>query len=227
MGLVSSRREGRVSVYRLSGSLLREFEHVRAPVTTAWSGSFELVLYDVPESMRLQRDRLRTSAHEAGFAAWRPGVLVGFTSPQAWVEPFRSAVGNSGLVETGGWAVDHETARRVVNRAWGLTERRRELTAALERIGDETEPLREDQDGWGPVRRLHQAFRDGIPLLLATAPVPAELLPDDWPGSLLTGRMRDVSREVGGAVRTVVTDWLAAHPLRHLVEYYPDDPKAR
>lgn len=83
-GILSSERLGRVSVYRLSERILAGFMDIggerEAP---QFHGQFHTVVYSIPESSRLLRDRFRYVAGMLGYRQLRPGILIAFADRSA------------------------------------------------------------------------------------------------------------------------------------------------
>lgn len=114
LGALRSDRTGRRTTYTMTGSYLAEFRRLRSlrdpGQETAWSGTFYLVLYEIGEEQRSRRDTLRRRADEDGFRPLRPGALVGAHPPGDWAQG----------AFVGTWAVDENTARAVIARAWDM-----------------------------------------------------------------------------------------------------------
>lgn len=219
-GMVVRTRRGRVSVYRLAGQMLEGFHAIRLGGSSpAWPGHFHLVLYDLPEGDRQRRDRLRAAAFAAGFASWRPGVLIGWRSPQDWVAPFLRDEAAAGLIEIGTWAVDESTARRAAARAWALDGYREAISRARDQV--RTVASMPSADGWGELRRLHDAFATASVLWLSVPPVPDELTPPHWPMDELGRAVADVAAQTAGAIAATLQPWLEQHPHGWLLERYP------
>ena len=138
-GWLSSRREGRGTVYALTDkawALLDEgrdriFERAREP----WSGSWSMVIYTVPEAERALREQLRRRLSWFGFGSLSTSVWVSphdrvdavvasmADTPGARIDTFRSA--------SAGLTADRDVAAR----AWdlvGLDRDYRELLATYD-----------------------------------------------------------------------------------------------
>lgn len=201
-GWLSSRREGRETVYALTDTawtLLDEgreriFHRVQGP----WDGQWHMVLYSVPESDRGLREQLRKKLTWFGFGALSPSVWLSphdrgrlvkdafADEPAATLDVFRS--------RSEGVAEDREIARR----CWdldGLNVAYAELLATYRprlpvyRAGkfQGAEALVERMQLVHDYRRF--PFRD--------PDLPPELLPADWPGRVA----HDVFLEAHGLLR--------------------------
>lgn len=119
-GLLSTDRVGRVAIYRLAGSYAAHYQQITFGETVPeWCGGFHALVYDIPETQRQDRDRLRDQAFLAGFGAPRTGLLIGVRDPGAWAAAWldRPDV----MVERVQLDCDLGTARRLADRAWDLS----------------------------------------------------------------------------------------------------------
>ncbi|MGH3096095.1 MAG: hypothetical protein ACRDMV_08870 [Streptosporangiales bacterium] len=119
-GLLTADRVGRVAIYRLAGSYAAHYQQITFGETAPeWSGSFHALVYDIPETQRQDRDRLREQAFLAGFGALRTGLLIGVRDPGEWAAAWldRPDV----MVERVQVGCDLATARRLADRAWDLS----------------------------------------------------------------------------------------------------------
>lgn len=134
-GWLSSRREGRETVYALTGTswtLLDEgrdriFNRVRGP----WDGQWHMVIYSVPESERAVRERLRKELAWFGFGPLSSSVWL---SPHDRTGKVRAAFAGEPLVrldvfrsQSGGLEAD----RDIAGRAWALDELDRDYAGLL------------------------------------------------------------------------------------------------
>ncbi len=90
-----------------------------------WEGRFHIVIYDIPETRRSERDALRAAAFADGWASPRPGVLLGMRPPGGWAECAGCSAGR----------LDVDLAAR----AWPLDKAARQirrLAAHLEDVKD-------------------------------------------------------------------------------------------
>ena len=123
-GWFDVRREGRESIYTLTPRTRAVIEEGRQRIfhseTTAWNGSWSLVIYTVPETDRPTREQLRRDLSWIGF---------GSLAPAAWVSPhplldrvaqLGSALPNAKLdlltMRSSGLAAD----RSIATRSWDL-----------------------------------------------------------------------------------------------------------
>ncbi len=224
-GWVTTERAGRVAVYRLAGPMLRRFDSIRMgeQPAPAWHGSFWQVLYDLPESRRTERDRLRAAAFEVGFAAPRPGVLLGFEEP-AFVADFVGLRGPDVLIETGRWAVAPADAARIAEAAWQLPAYRAAADEAHARV---REQAAEASDGWAALRALHDAFELAVPVWLTLPRVPTELIEHDLGAGRLSREVTAISARLGPTIIGSLEPWLAGHELAGLLDQVPSEEGQR
>lgn len=181
-GRLSSRRHGRTSTYALAGAYLRRFRTVERSFggPPSWEGAFDVVVYDIPETRRADRDALRAAAFDKGWASPRPGVLLGLHPPGAWADGADCSVGRL--------EVDLATARDLDARAWPLRETADRIRALAEHIED-VRAHPEERDGSGTERSAllarivaaHDLLSRSTYLWGRLPLLPAELLPADYP----------------------------------------------
>lgn len=185
-GWLAGERQGRRTAWRLTPSgerlLTDGTERIYGfgrPVG-AWDGRWLLVLASVPETSRRLRHLLRTRLAWNGLGNLSPGVWV---SPRPGREhEVREVLAGIGVADTAtlftGRLGDLAEARRVAGRAWDLDG----IGLAYEDFRDAVRALRpaDDPGTFAAHARLVQEWRR-FPFL--DPALPAELLPDDWPGS--------------------------------------------
>lgn len=219
LGSLSRETAGRATVYRMAGHMLARFYTIRVGRTEpAWPGHFQLVAYDLSSQERVWRDRMRAAAHRGGFVRLRPGVLIGFESPESWLRPFTLLRDQLGLVDTGTWAVDVATARRVTHRCWDVETHRQSITATIAAVAGlvDTPPA----DGWEALRQLQTAGSSAAIIWLDVPRVPVELLPADWPMQRLSQVVDAVAQRCKEPIAAVLQPHLAAHRDAALIEWY-------
>lgn len=129
-GWFTTRRDGRETLYQLSGEMLRVLDEGRERIFTRadghWDGEWTQVLYQVPESARRVRESLRKRLTWMGFGQFAPSVWL---SPHALVEEaeklrheFPEAAIDVLRSRTSGPTADEE----LVERCWDLGQLARE-----------------------------------------------------------------------------------------------------
>lgn len=206
-GWFSVRREGRESRYRLTSSMLAVLEEGRerifAAAPTSWNGRWTMVIYQLSESNRQERDQLRKNLAWHGF---------GPLGTSTWIAPgdrrtiARELVKNlddtqAEVLQCLSDGLDHD--RRLAERCWNLTE----LAAAYEKFNAEHRHLLATADQLQGAEALvarttlisryrHFPFAD--PRL------PPDLTPDPWPGAEAHQLFMEVHRALGPAARAYV-----------------------
>lgn len=180
LDMVHIERRGRVGVYRISDHLVERAESYEQVVSRArptWSGQFHAIIYDVPESHRSHRDKIRTDAERSGYVALRPGLMISLDDRSGDVAALHNPMPEC-HVWTGWLATDLETARRAVARAWEVEELDRacrEHVQVMRALIKGPEPT-----GQEALVKLYAAVMPAVPLRLRDSGLPAELSP---PGS--------------------------------------------
>lgn len=147
------------------------------PVLRSWDGQWTLLSFSLPERRRAERHRLRVRLAWAGFGSLRHGL---------WVAPGHHETG--ALVE--GLPVQDEvssfhgrlhaptSAAQVVHRAWDLDAMAQAYRSFIARWSG---PV--DASDMPVLARHLWLVTDWRLLLRETQPLPAEVLPLDWPAS--------------------------------------------
>jgi len=199
-GWLERHRVGRNSFYRLADKGKETFrqaaERIYRPHPPRWRGHFELLLAGAEDAA--DRERLRTLLGDARFGAPMPGL---------WIAPagFPIPEGASGLLRlhAGG---DRATNRTLAARSWPL-----EATGdAYHRFIAAFEPLRTAIDAGKRLNDLDALVARVLLVheyrrIVLRAPIlPAEILPEDWPGAAA----RRLCAEIYGHVLPGSERWL-------------------
>ena len=185
-GLLGSERFGRQSRYHLTPlvqatqvRLERQLRGDRA----AWTGTFNGVLYEVPERRRDYRDRLRRTAQLLGYVTLRPGLLIATTD--RWDEMISSLppqpAGSQML--RAGITLSATDSSRVATELWDLHTLASRYRAVLAEARDRIEraqaspPTRE-----AAMTAFAAATLPVYEVGAADPDLPVALLPADWPG---------------------------------------------
>ncbi|GAB3559272.1 PaaX family transcriptional regulator C-terminal domain-containing protein [Spelaeicoccus albus] len=219
-GALTVTRVGRAGVYRLAGEMLRGFERVEhGPRQAPWDGKFRTIVYDIPESERAEKDKLRALAAGYGFGTLRPGVLIAI-GDELWRQAPRHYDGN-GLLETGTLEFDPAAARAVAARAWDLPRRAAEFARACRAAEKLTQISAVPRDNAAAFRQFHDNYLASIDVRLSDPGLPAELLPADWKAGELDRLLGDMLTVWEGAVNAHVESVIRASRHRSLVEFKP------
>jgi phenylacetic acid degradation operon negative regulatory protein len=186
-GWLAADREGRETVYSLTESAWQMLDEGRDRIfqraTGPWDGQWHMVIYQVPETERALRERLRRRLAWFGFGPLSPSVWLSphnrgrqviddFADyPAAQLDSFRSRSAGNGA------------DRDIAARAWDLAALERDYRDLLARYSPRLAGYRSGalDERAALVERMrlindyrHFPFRD--------PDLPAELLPDGWPG---------------------------------------------
>ncbi|SFV06289.1 transcriptional regulator, PaaX family [Methylobacterium sp. 174MFSha1.1] len=187
---------GRNSFYRLTGTGAAAFARATARIYGApapvWSGTFDLLLLDGPND-------LRAELTGAGYGSLAPDLMIG--SRQA-------AEAGEGALRLAARPEDAATARRLAARAWPVAEvadryarfaatfaAAGKAVAAHPPVGLDALVLR--------ILLIHEYRR----AVLKDPLLPADLLPEDWPGAAA----RDLCATIYRAVAPAAEAWLDAN----------------
>jgi phenylacetic acid degradation operon negative regulatory protein len=186
-GWLAADREGRETVYSLTREAWQMLDEGRARIfrraSGPWDGQWHMVIYQVPETERALREQLRRRLAWLGFGPLSPSVWVSphdrgrqvtedfAGNPAVQLDTFRSRSEGNGA------------DRGIAARAWDLAALDRDYRDLLGRYAPRMAGYRAGalDDRASLVERMrliydyrHFPFRD--------PDLPAELLPDDWPG---------------------------------------------
>lgn len=185
-GWLERNRVGRNSFYRLADkgteTFRRATEHIYNPRTPEWHGHFEMLLPDNGPD----RDLMRSALEGAGFGAPVPGVWIAPVGTP--IPPEASAAKR---LKAGG---DDATNRTLAAQSWPLAE----TSEAYRRFSAAFGPLHEALIAGGRLTDLesvvirilliHQYRR----IVLRDPILPAEILPNDWPGMAARALCADI-----------------------------------
>lgn len=221
-GQLTVTRHGRLAVYRLAGGFRDQFNRVRhGDEPQHWTGYFHSIVYEIPETLRADRDALRDRAAQAGFGTVRPGLLIGLADPADWIDQWSERADI--LVEPATLHCSVPTARRLAMSAWSLDEiaaEQQEYLDRMRRIADQC------SDGPPPPAEsftlLNSVMRSLAGLYLVMPSVPDELTPPDWPGRLIPAALGLVAQLIGPPAARHAQEAVIALGLDHLVEHLQD-----
>jgi phenylacetic acid degradation operon negative regulatory protein len=186
---LSSERVGRQANYRLApvidvaqARLDRQLRGERP----AWSGSFNGLLYTVPERHRSFRDRLRRSAQLLGYVTLRPGLLVATTDRYEELTALLPSQPDGSQVLRARVTLSPGDSRRIAGQLWDLDALAARYRAVAAHADSGTSEARRQPPIDAAAFRAFAAAT--LPIYEAGAEdpdLPADLLPADWPGPQL------------------------------------------
>ena len=198
-------RIGRKSYYRLSSRGRDDFvaatERIYNAPKSTWSGSFHVAI--LGETGDPQRNAMRRPLEEAGYGHLAPSIMI---APDDKPGPDLQGVSAIGLSAA---TIVPDDAHRLVSRAWPVDQigeryerfraRFAELDKAIAR-GADFSPL---ESLIARILMIHEFRR----IILRDPELPAELLPEDWPGVAARAMSGRIYRALLGASES----WLDEH----------------
>lgn len=186
-GWFETRREGRQVVYTLADKAWRLLDEGRTRILQraeqAWDGQWRMVIYAVPEQDRAERERLRRTLSWLGFG---PLATATWISPHERLDQVERELSASPTVR-----LDLLTCRSrdragdldMVDRCWDLKVLGRDYDDFISRL-QALPPARElaALPGADALRLRIELIADYRHFPFRDPDLPAELLPDDWPG---------------------------------------------
>lgn len=208
-GWLSSRREGRETVYTLTEAawtLLDEgrdriFNRVRGP----WDGQWHLVIYSVPESERAVREQLRKKLAWFGFGPLSASVWL---SPHDRTGQVREAFADEPAVQLDTFrsrSTGLEADRDIATRAWDLDELDRDYQELLRSYRPRLARYRSgDLHGRHALTERMRLVHDYRRFPFRDPDLPPELLPKGWHGR----QAHEVFLEAHGLLRGPAEAWV-------------------
>jgi phenylacetic acid degradation operon negative regulatory protein len=192
-GWVTSEKQGRMSQYKLTPKgralLVRGGERIFEPIFTDWDGSWQVVVYSLPEEQRDKRHMLRKQLNWLGFGHLAPGTWCSPHDRHVELEELSVELAIEPYVDIFSGAYrGPSSARQLVARCWDLDALADQYTTFIARYEPEFEECRQQIEAGWPlppeqcfIRRfwLTHEFTT-FPMIDPNLPV--ELLPADWVG---------------------------------------------
>ncbi|MFF1385271.1 PaaX family transcriptional regulator C-terminal domain-containing protein [Arthrobacter sp. NPDC058288] len=210
-GWLTTRRDGRETVYTLSDQMLdilvngrpRIFRRKEEP----WSGRWTMVIYQVPESDRAVREQLRKQLAWTGF---------GQLSPSTWLAPHDLAKEAKEIASRHGsarvnvlWCGSHDAAaaRKLAARCWDLESLRRDYLDFLSSYThlDDVQG-NSAKDGKRALVERTRIIDDFRRFPFRDPELPRELQPRDWPGPAAFSLFSRVHEQLGPRAQSFVEE---------------------
>lgn len=220
MGALEVEQRGRVNCYRLGASSTDRYREVEGTQERAdWSGTFDAVLYHVPEKQRTLRDRLQHTARAAGYGLLRAGVLIAATPRWHRLHmPWEELGGESWMERVELRPADRADGLRMARRAWDLDALNESYGRALRRCA-ETPALVEPS--WATLRHWRELYAAFFDALLTDPHLPAELLPEDWLQPRFALAQNEVNVRIGRVLLPYLRQQADERDPGGVNEYYP------
>lgn len=185
-GWLSSERVGREARYRLAPVLDAVQARIEGQLhgeRPAWDGSFNGVLYTVPERHRPFRDRLRRCAQLLGYVTLRPGLLVATTDRYEELTSLLPSQPSGSQMLRVRLTLSAQDSHRTAAELWGLDALAAGYRAVLaDARARTTRAERNPPRGTAAFQAFAAATYPVYEIGGADPDLPAELLPPDWPG---------------------------------------------
>ena len=200
LGALEVDTHGRTNVYRLADSSMSRYREVEGTSELpVWTGSFQALVHQVPESQRTLRDRLLHQAHSAGYGQLRAGLLI--ATSDRW-DRLRMAesefAGDAWIHRTTLTPRSLDQAVEMSRTAWNLPELERAYTSALKRCAGVPAVI---EPSWALLvlwRELYDVF---FTAQLQDPHLPEVLLPTDWPADRFSAAQAEVNARIGNALQ--------------------------
>ncbi len=185
-GFLESRRVGREAVYTLtprSAALVDAMSRRVTEPPPAWDGTFETLLAAIPPGARAFREQLRRHAAYAGFGSPMPGLLIApYQESVRQIEPLLASAPPGVEIVRGRLTVEPGRAARLAADAWPLASESTAISREAARMAAGAAAA-EDHHPTGAAALAFLWHHIGPLFGLASErpPLPAELLPPDWP----------------------------------------------
>ncbi|MGI8712270.1 MAG: PaaX family transcriptional regulator C-terminal domain-containing protein [Solirubrobacteraceae bacterium] len=188
-GWLSSKRVGREARYRLTPILDAAQARVERQLhgdRPAWSGSFNGVLYMVPERHRAFRDRLRICARLLGYVRLRPGLVIATTDRCGELISLLPPPPPGSQMLSVRLTLSVQDSHRVAGELWGLDALAARYHAVLADTQDRTTRAeRRPPSNTAAFQAFAATTLPVFEILREDPDLPAALLPPDWPGQQL------------------------------------------
>ncbi|TFG79570.1 MAG: hypothetical protein E4H20_11870, partial [Spirochaetales bacterium] len=186
-----TKRKGRSSFYFLSEAGMAimktgESRSVKRGPPSSWDGTFRMISYEIPESLRHERAALAETLRKAGLGRAAAGLWVSAYDFEDRVQEHLARRVLAGRVDR--YLSEYSgDAKEFASRIWKLEERRVALDAFIACYSarrDEFIHRRESASALNDGECFTEYFEElgaFVEAMASVPPVPPELLPSDWP----------------------------------------------
>ncbi|MFE4837483.1 PaaX family transcriptional regulator C-terminal domain-containing protein [Arthrobacter sp. NPDC056691] len=218
-GWFTTRRIGRETVYSLTPYMLEILDDGRERIFSrrdeVWGGRWTMAIYQVPESERAVREKLRKQLSWHGFGQLSPSTWL---SPHDLMAEVRQIADENPLAKVDAlWCGtgDAREDRDLAARCWDLDQLGKDYEQFLQTYAplNERGPNADNGGRTALIERMH-LIGDYRRFLFRDPYLPRELEPQDWPSREAYGLFGAVHRQLGPAATDYVSSILG-EPLRH------------
>lgn len=220
LGALEVQLHGRTNVYRIASSSYARYQEIEGSrPEPVWTGSFDAILYQIPERERTLRDRVVHRSRSAGYGLLRPGILIAaderWTRLQLGTEEFADPTWLQHVSITPDSLAD---TRLMAGRAWDLDD----LAAAYVRGRRRClEATRQVEAGWPALQLGRDVYATCFEAQLSDPNLPAALLPDPWPKGAFAQAQHAMNREIFQVLQPFLREHADRGDPAGLNEYYP------
>jgi DNA-binding transcriptional regulator PaaX len=195
IGALDVERRGRMNVYQIAASSLARYQEVEGTrPAPPWTGVFDGILYNIPETQRSARDRFLHLCHSAGYGLLRAGVLIAPTDRWDRVRLASADIGvESWTIRVAIRPTNAGDARLMATRAWDLEAIATSYRSSLELVQAAAARTADPHDAWEVV-----GGRAGARPSPATGTAPRALASSGVPPG--TGRTESAHRRSAAGV---------------------------
>jgi phenylacetic acid degradation operon negative regulatory protein len=183
-GFFETRRSGRHTRYEITPATLQMLDEGRDRIFSRskepWDGNWHMVIYQVPESARASRERLRKELSWLGFGPLAASTWLSAHQRRTQVTTLFTAEAEARVDQLTARSQGIAEDRALAARCWDLGQLAADYEAWIGQwAGHADVPL---DDRAALVTRIHLVY-SYRKFPFSDPDLPAELLPDDWPGA--------------------------------------------
>jgi phenylacetic acid degradation operon negative regulatory protein len=183
-GFFQTQRQGRTAEYVLAPDTLHLLDEGRDRIFTrhpdAWDGAWHMVIYQVPETARASRDRLRTGLSWLGFGPLAPSTWLSARDRRPQVRELFTRESDARFDQLTARSQGGEEDRDLAARCWDLRKLAEEYCAWIAVWRDFDPSALGDEQALVQRTRLVYTYRK---FPFADPDLPSALLPVGWPGT--------------------------------------------
>lgn len=182
-GQLGGVRTGRGVSYHLTGRFAATFERLRSPLAPPpWEGHFHALLFQVPETDRAYRDRLRRQAVFVGYGTLQPGVLIAARDRSAELHDVLAERPAGTVVRQARLAMEPADAVDAASAVWELPALAADLSARLPPLRAALAEAADLPADATTLRRMAALLNETTVELIRDPGLPTQLYPAGWPG---------------------------------------------
>ena len=183
-GFFQTQRQGRTAEYVLAPDTVHLLDEGRDRIFARhpdeWDGSWHMVIYQVPETVRASRERLRTGLSWLGFGALAPSTWLSARDRRGQVRELFTRESEARFDQVTARSEGPEQDRDLAARCWDLRQLAADYRAWID-VWRELDPNGlDDKQALVQRTRLVYSYRK---FPFADPDLPSALTPEGWPGT--------------------------------------------